>query len=323
MSLSPPPILHMDLPPPSATSVMSPAYIPAAPPGTPYTPFSKADAFPPLPGTPHSPTLHKLRPSPPPLAPPFANNEQPAHYTTLLHQYQSAALTQEKTRVSSLQEHEAHYTTIDEYRHALARERRHALSLVQELSYYKFNARYQSCLLYSEAEINEEAKVNLLIKSMESVIKEKNEEKVRTVMELEREEERMINVLMERLERVNREKGMLERQIYGCGGVDSTVSRFERMEGVERVDVQQQVPSGGHMQVEQPHNEGEMHDVVPSTESRQEFSEVQQIENDSAIAECEEDAEEEEGDDILEDKYHDPDMEMELDSLLEKKGMGN
>ena len=116
---------------------------------------------------------------------------------------------------------------LEEYCHVLARERPHAWSLVRDLAYYKLNSRYQLCLLYREAEINEEAKVNLLIKSMESVIKETNEEKVRTVMELERKEEQMINVLMERLETFNREKGMLGRKSYGCGGVDSTMSRFE------------------------------------------------------------------------------------------------
>ena len=35
---------------------------------------------------------------------------------------------------------------------------------------------------------------------------------------------------VERLERVNREKGMLGRKSHGCGGVDSTMSRFERIQ---------------------------------------------------------------------------------------------
>lgn len=245
-----------------------------------------------------------------PLPPPFQEDE---HYHTLLNQYETKALAEEKARVESLKEHELQYTTIEEYQHALARERRHSLSLVQELSQYKFHSRYQSCQLYSEAEINEEAKVNLLIKNIEGIIKEKNEDKVRTVMELEREEERMINVLMERLERVNREKGMLERQIYGVGGRGGVGSRFESMEGVELV-----VPAGAVGQQREPQSGSHFHDVIPKC-AEQESTEKKQSE--SEVFECEE---EEDGDDqdILDDKFHDPDMEKELDDLLEKKNVG-
>ncbi len=67
----------------------------------------------------------------------------------------------------------------------------------------------------------------------------------------------------------------------------------------------------------------EFNDIVdPNDDVKQEFSGVEQIEKDGGIAECEEDDDEAEGEDILEDKYHDPEMEMELDSLLEKKGIG-
>ena len=227
------------------------------------------------------------------------------HYHTLLNQYQSRALAEEKTRIANLQQHEEQYTTVNEYKHALARERRHILSLVQELSLYKFNIRYQSCQLYSEAEINEEHKVNTLIKNMEGIIKEKNEDKVRTVMELEREEERMINGLMERLERVNREKGMLERQIYGGGG-GSASRRFENMEGVEFV-----MPAaslGGQQQQQQ-----EQIGLDKSCES------TKQTKAGEDIAE-EEEEDDDDDKDILDDKFHDPEMEKELNNLLEKKG---
>ena len=165
--------------------------------------------------------------------------------------------------------------------------------------------------------MNEEAKVNLLIKNMEGIIKEKDEDKVRTVMELEREEERMINVLMGRLEAVNREKGILERQIYGFGDssnlssagrqsdevIHGTTGRFENMEGVELV------VSGQTMLQQQSKNE---------VTGRQEF-EIKLNDN-NGIMECDGEAGEIDGDqDILEDKSHDEEMEQELDNLLQKK----
>lgn len=297
--------------------MQSPVY-PAAPPGTPYSPQHKKggltlpNGMPLSPGTATSGS-YKLgrRPSPPPSI------HEDEHYHTLLNEYQSKALAEENARVSSLKEREEQYTTIDEYKHALARERRHSLSLVQELSYHKFNSRYQSCQLYSEAEINEEAKVNLLIKNMEGIIKEKNEDKVRTVMELEREEERMINVLMERLEKVNREKGMLERQIYGSvgkgglsgagrdSGFGGKAGRFENMEGVELV-----VPAPPMLQ-----------DAAVPKKLSEQGMDTKQKETGEDIAEDEEEEDCDEQD-ILDDKYHDPDMEMDLNDLLEKKGVG-
>ena len=287
----------------------SPIY-PAAPPGTPYTPHAvvKDVSLPSIGNRPH--------------LPPFVHEDE--HYHSLLSQFQSKALADEKSRVESLKDHESQYTTVDEYKHALARERRHTLGLVQELSYHKFNSKYQSCSLYSEAEINEEAKVNLLIKNMEGIIKEKEEDKIKTVMELEREEERMINVLMGRLERVNREKMMLERQIYGAGGSGSglsgagrgtavgALSRFENMEGLEV-----KVP---YLPVQQPTaQDGEFHAVVPKYIEQE--SEMNQTKDNENIAECDDEDEDEngEGQDILDDKCHDPDMEKELDNLLEKK----
>ncbi|KAL7505601.1 hypothetical protein ACHAXN_003041 [Cyclotella atomus] len=297
MSHSPPLIMN------ESSFAMSPVY-PAAPPGTPYSPravktgLSLPSSGPSLsPGTAAGNYKLEHRPSPPPSL------HEDEHYHTLLNEYQAKALAEEKTRVASLNEHESQYTTIEEYKHALARERRHSMSLVQELSYHKFNSKYTSCQIYSEAEINEEAKVNLLIKNMEGIIKSKDEDKVRTVMELEREEERMINVLMERLERVNREKGMLERQIYGAGGggglssagrgSGGVASRFESMEGLELVVP---VPWGSN--------------------------DVKQNDGQSDIAEGndEEEDEDEGSQDILDDKFHDPEMEMELNNLLEKKG---
>lgn len=284
----------------------SPIY-PAAPPGTPYTPHAIVKDF-------SLPSLGS-RPNPPP----FAHEDE--RYHSLLSRFQSKALADEKSRVESLKEHESLYTTIDEYKHALARERRHTLGLVQELSYHKFNSKYQSCSLYSEAEINEEAKVNLLIKNMEGIIKEKEEDKIKTVMELEREEERMINVLMGRLESVNREKTMLEKQIYGAGGSGcglggagrgtavGALSRFENMEGVEVT-----MP---HHSVQQPAaQDGEFHAVVPKYIEQE--SETNQINNED-IAECDDEDEDEKDQDILDDKFHDPDMEKELNNLLEQK----
>ena len=67
----------------------------------------------------------------------------------------------------------------------------------------------------------------------------------------------------------------------------------------------------------------EFNDIVdPNDDVKQEFSGGQQTEKDDSIAECEEDDDEVEGKDILEDKYHDPEMEMELDILLDKNSIG-
>ena len=109
---------------------------------------------------------------------------------------------------------------MEEYRRLLLIERRKSAALAQELAITKHHMAQASCLAHTAAEVDGEAAVNHLIKSMHSLRKNMEEHNCRTVMELEREEERIVNGLMIRLEEVTREKRMLEMQIdtFGMGG---------------------------------------------------------------------------------------------------------
>lgn len=353
------------------------AAIPAAPPGTPYTPAllsgevdtrranvsSLGGGFPSLPhsysptasphtGTdvsyklPHRPSSPLLNTSsispyaspfsnkasfvgtpiiPPPLSPstnlnlPFLNDP---HYNNLLNQAQSQALQHEQARIASLTAHEASYTTINEYKHALARERRHSSHLTAELTSYKFLSKYQSCLLYSEAEISEEARINNLIKNIDHLKRDMNEDKCRVVMELEREEERIINGLMGRLEEVNREKKLLESQIHGrVGGSgmgdgmtnDQRVhARAQQMMAAAATNRRQQ-PTGG---VEESKA---TNDAMQESKTQQEDTKEECGIADGEGCEEQEDEEMDEDNDILEGMHHDPEMEKELENLLSLK----
>ena len=148
----------------------------------------------------------------PPL--PSAGAADASHYNALLERELRKTAEAEKSRIASLTHYEdQNYTAIDEYKRALSRERRHSSSLAAELTQYKFSSRYASCNVHSAAEIDEEARVNALIKNIGTMKRDMNEDRCRVVMELEREEERIINGLMMRLEDVEREKMLLEQEI--------------------------------------------------------------------------------------------------------------
>ena len=94
--------------------------------------------------------------------------------------------------------------------------------------------------------MNEEARLNKLIKNIDDMKKNMNEDKIRVVMELEREEEGIVNSLMGRLEDVRREKMLLERQVYnnscagtsGCGGFGN--NEFDNVMMIAQQQQQQQ-----------------------------------------------------------------------------------
>ncbi|KAL7461572.1 hypothetical protein ACHAXS_001987 [Conticribra weissflogii] len=224
---------------------------PAAPPTTPYSPYhhiGRGDArdnnsnnkhsdsmptkalplpFPtcPPPSPPMPPSTNASivvdAPHPPlsPTSPPHLQNDP--RYQALLTQTLQTTLQREQTRLSELDAHErANYTTLAQYRHALSRERRRSLSLSLQLAEYQLLAKFSSCSLHTDMEIDEEARMNRLRKWMCRKEREMAEEKGRVVMELEREEERMVNGLMGRLEGLRREKEMLEGELrrLGWGG---------------------------------------------------------------------------------------------------------
>jgi hypothetical protein len=92
-----------------------------------------------------------------------------------------AALAHEKQRIQNLELQEREYTTLDEFRAALKRERQHSKHLAMELASLKCVA-VTSTL---EAEIHEEGRINCLMRRLDGLQKEKG----RIILELEREEE--------------------------------------------------------------------------------------------------------------------------------------
>jgi hypothetical protein len=154
----------------------------------------------------------------PQLSPSHHNHH---HYDVQLRQALHATAERERSRIESLTRHESeNYSTIEQYQRALAHERRHhSTALALEVTKLSFHTRYTSCDVHAAAEINEEARINNMIKNMTTLKRDMNEDRCRVVMELEREEERIINRLMMRLEEVTREKRLLECQIKGLGNV--------------------------------------------------------------------------------------------------------
>lgn len=116
-----------------------------------------------------------------------------------------AALAIEINRIKSIETLEQKYTTMAEYKAALKKERRYSKNLVGELAALKSVA-VTSTL---EAEINEEGRINCLMRRLDVLQKEKG----RIIVELEREEEMLTNTLQKKLNGVRREKEELERQI--------------------------------------------------------------------------------------------------------------
>lgn len=309
-------------------------------PGPPVHSLERRPSTPPPPGpgpgpsfVAASPPLNFRNPAPPgappvsPGAPPLAALDP--HSEALLHQALDRATKRERSRIDALVRHESqNYKTVDEYRHALSRERRHAAGLAVELERLRFLARHASCRVHAAAEVGEEARINHLIKGIDGLRRDMQEDRVRVVMELEREEERRIMGLVARLDEVKREKALLERQIgeargavavpgigSGAGAMDGEERRLHaRFESMMREKTGCSVPAGR----QHDSSRREMETAAPLVGSEE------TMENDNKMEEdCEEGEEEEEdqGDgDIFEDMYHhDPEMEEELANLLKKK----
>lgn len=123
------------------------------------------------------------------------------------------ALANERDRIKALElQEEESFTSsgsgtvsIKQYKMALKRERQYSKRLVGELAALKSVA-VTSTL---EAEINEEGRINCLMRRLDILQKEKG----RIIVELEREEEMLTNTLQKKLNEVRREKAELERQI--------------------------------------------------------------------------------------------------------------
>lgn len=129
-------------------------------------------------------------------------------FSSLTKAQQSAvdtALANEKRRIQNLETQEKDYTTLEEYKTALKRERQHSKHLAMELACLKCVA-VTSTL---EAEIHEEGRINCLMRRLDGLQKEKG----RIILELEREEEMLTNTLQKKLNQVKREKAELEKQI--------------------------------------------------------------------------------------------------------------
>lgn len=126
-------------------------------------------------------------------------------------------MERERERSSALVARETeNYTTIEEYKHALARERRYSATLSLELTHYKFLTTYTSCTVHtgrawpwfvppfcskitlflpSAAEYSEEARINSIMRHVDSMKHSLEKEKARAVMEVECEEEKIVNRL--------------------------------------------------------------------------------------------------------------------------------
>lgn len=273
---------------------------------------------------------HNIPPIAPELLPPQLNPSDAARYNTMLNEALNETSHREKTRVASLTEHEAqNYTTIDEYKHALSRERRHSTSLAIELAQYKFLTRYTSCNIHSADEIDEERRINSLIKNIDSMKRNMNDEKCRVVMELEREEERIINGLMMRLEEVKKEKMLLETQIgnhvqsgSGGGAVDTDEQRslhaqFGRMMAGRQGQEEQQQQQVGASETQQSTTAQQHEAAMVGSDRNSNNADNNTMEEDSE--EEVEDDEEDYNEDILEGRHHDPEMEEELANLLKMK----
>lgn len=318
----------------------------------PLQPISTTTSTPPF-VTVSSPTYTNKQPlNIPPISPrTFPTAPLDPHCNALLNQALHEATRREKSRTDSLTQHESqNYTTVEEYKHALSRERRHSTTLAVELAHYKFLTRYASCNVHAAAEINEEARINHLIKNIDNMKRDMNEDRCRVAMELEREEERIVNGLMTRLEEVEREKMLLERQIgsvrgttagstgFGIAGGAGCVAGVAAMDGEERrlyarfeqimADSEAAATAGPPQTQERVtfsmpgrQQDSAVTRQAEATTPRMESSLVNDCENDNKMEEGSEEEEEDENenDEILEGRYHDPEMEEELANLLQMK----
>lgn len=115
-----------------------------------------------------------------------------------------AAVQNERARAKDLEKEEK---DMDEagLRAALRRERAHSSRLAADLA----ALRSAAVASQAEAEINEEGRINCLMRRLECLQREKG----RIIVELEREEEMLTNTLQKKLNEVRREKALLEQQI--------------------------------------------------------------------------------------------------------------
>lgn len=115
------------------------------------------------------------------------------------------AIAHERERIRALELHEAEITSVEELKAALKRERSYSKSIAVELATLKSVAVANTL----EAEVNEEGRINCLMRRLDGLQKEKG----RIIVELEREEEMLTNTLQKKLNEVRREKAELEKQI--------------------------------------------------------------------------------------------------------------
>jgi len=194
--------------------------------------------------------------------------------------------------------------------------------------------------------MDEEARLNRIIQNVDELKRGMEEEKIRCVMELEREEEGIVNGLMGRLEDVRREKRMLEERVYNSGGsgggddelevlmnlmdrqetelemqqrdVASLVGPFDRL-GVEAQaqDTTATARSGSN-NTDESKRASSCALPTPSTPSAIDVFPC--LKEDESGEEDEEEEEEEDfNDDILGGRYHDAEMEEELEKMLKLK----
>jgi len=197
--------------------------------------------------------------------------------------------------------------------------------------------------------MDEEARLNRIIQNVDELKRGMEEEKIRCVMELEREEEGIVNGLMGRLEDVRREKRMLEERVYnsgGSGGGDDELEvlmnlmdrqeqqqqEMQQQQGQQQRDVASLVGPFGRLGVEAQaqdttagsNNSDESKRAsscslpTPSTPSAIDVFPC--LKEDESGEEDEEEEEEEDfNDDILGGRYHDAEMEEELEKMLKLK----
>ena len=114
------------------------------------------------------------------------------------------ALEAERSRIKDLEAKEKDMDA-DALRVQLRRERQHSARLAADLAAL-WSSAVQS---QAEAEIEDESRMNALMRRLDTVQREKG----RIIVELEREEEMLTNTLQKKLNEVRKEKAQLEQQI--------------------------------------------------------------------------------------------------------------
>jgi len=115
-----------------------------------------------------------------------------------------AAAQKERIRAKEMEKLEEN-VSIDDLKRILKRERIRMSRMAADLAAMKVST-VQSV---AEAEVNEEGRINCLMRRLEGV----KQERGRVILDLEREEDMLTNNLQEKLDHVRREKTMLERKV--------------------------------------------------------------------------------------------------------------